>query len=334
MDQITLSNSHQMEIDVIPYGGIITAVRVPDRQGEIANVVLGFSTPELYQTKNSPFFGAIIGRYGNRIGRSAFAIEGTTYTVGGNEGLNSLHGGHKGFDKQLWKAKHVDNRIELSYFSPDNEEGYPGNLMVTVVYTLSPDNALRIDYHATTDKPTIVNLTNHSYFNLAGQGSGDVYDHRVLINADSYTPVDKTLIPTGEILPVAGTPFDFRTSKPVGADIRSTHPQMLIGCGYDHNFVLNRPNNSGMVLAARVHEPQSGRVMEVLTTEPGMQFYSGNFLNGSLAGSGGTTYRQSSGMCFETQHFPDAPNKPHFPSTLLRPGEVYASTTIFQFSLE
>jgi aldose 1-epimerase len=323
-----------MTVTVIPYGGIITAIRVPDRRGVVDNVVLGFSTPEEYQTKNGPYFGALIGRYGNRIGRNTFVIDDKTYTVGNNDGLNSLHGGHKGFDKQFWTAKQTGNRLELGLLSPDGEEGYPGNLHVTVIYTLSDDNALHIDYRATTDKTTIVNLTNHSYFNLAGNGLGDVYGQHLQINADAYTPVDKGLIPTGEIVPVSGTPFDFRTPKAVGQDIRSAHPQMVIGSGYDHNFVLNRTDDSSLILAARAHDPQSGRVLEVLTTEPGMQFYSGNFLNGSFVGSSGGTYRQSNGMCFETQHYPDAPNQSHFPSTLLKPGEVYASTTVFKFSVE
>ena len=334
MDQFTLVNTQKMTVSIIPYGGIITAVRVPDRHGVLDNVVLGFSALEDYQTKNAPYLGAIIGRYGNRIDKSIITIDGTTYPVGRNDGQNSLHGGHQGFDKQLWSAKQIDNRLELSYFSADGEEGFPGNLTARVTYTLSNDNALIIDYRATTDKPTVCNLTNHSYFNLAGEGSGDIYDHQLLINADSYTPVDKGLIPTGEIARVAGTPFDFRTAKMVGADIRSAHPQMLAGIGYDHNFVLNRADQSSLSLVARVNERLSGRVMEVLTTEPGVQFYTGNFLNGSLVGASGKTYRQSAGMCFETQHFPDAPNQSHFLSTLLRPGETYSSTTVFRFSVE
>ena len=332
MEQFTLRNARQMTVEIIPYGGIITAVRVPDRNGQVDNVVLGFAAPEDYLTKNAPFFGALIGRYGNRIGGSTFNIAGVEHRIGSNEGVNALHGGHKGFDKQYWAAKQDAQQVTLSYTSPDGEEGFPGTLRTTVTYTLREDNALVIDYHATTDKPTVVNLTNHSYFNLAGEGSGTIYDHRVQINADAYTVVGPGMIPTGEISSVSATPFDFRSSKPVGTDIYANHPQMVRACGFDHNFVLNRVDSSSLALAARVADPQSGRVMEVLTTEPGMQFYTGNFLTGSLIGTSGRTYRQSSGMCFETQHFPDAPNQPHFGSTLLQPGEMYTSTTVYKFS--
>jgi len=323
-----------MEVQALAYGGIITAIRVPDRNGKLANVVLGLPSLADYKARNASFFGALIGRYGNRIKAGRFTLAGETYTVGINDGPNSLHGGQHGFDQQLWSVNQLDNRLELNYLSVDGEEGYPGNLSVMVVYTLTDQNELRIDYTATTDRTTVVNLTNHSYFNLAGNGAGDIYQHQVMIDADHYTPVDKTLIPTGEMAPVGGTPFDFRTPKPVGSDIRIAHPQLLLGSGYDHNFVLNRPDDHSLVLAARAYDPQSGRTLEVLTTEVGLQFYTGNFLNGTQVGSSGGTYRQGDGMCFETQHFPDAPNQLGFPSTTLQPGERYTSTTIFRFTVD
>ncbi len=314
MDEFILTNTQGMEVKIIAYGGIITSIRVPDRHGDLANVVLGFDSLEDYHTKNAPFFGALIGRYGNRIDNGQFMLEGTRHTVGVNNGPNSLHGGHKGFDKQVWEASQVGSRVELAHLSRDGEEGYPGNLSVNVTYTLTDQNELRIDYRATTDKTTVVNLTNHSYFNLAGNGSGDIYGHQITINADHFTPVNQTLIPTGKLDSVKGTPFDFRAPQTVGHQIRSTHPQMVMGRGYDHNFVLNRTQDNSVQFAARAHDPVSGRTLEVLTTEIGLQFYSGNFLDGTIAGSGGGTYRQGDGLCFETQHFPDAPIK----STLRR----------------
>ncbi|MEP7292064.1 MAG: aldose epimerase family protein [Chloroflexota bacterium] len=336
VEQYTLTNANSVEIKVITYGGIITEIWVPDRAGTMANVALGFSRLADYESRNSPYFGAIIGRNGNRIGNARFTLDGQTYSIGMNDGAHSLHGGVKGFNKAVWAAREVRQGDEvglaLTYLSADGEEGYPGNLSVEVVYTLTTDNALRIDYTATTDQPTNVNLTNHSYFNLSGNGSGTINDHVLKVYADHYTPVDATLIPTGEIVPVAGTAFDFRTPKPIGADIRSGEAQMAAGRGYDHNFVLKRKDALSLEPTARVSDPASGRVLDVWTTEPGVQVYSGNFLDGTLVGSSGSLYRQGDAFCLETQHFPDAPNQPNFPSTVLRPGETYRSTTIYKFS--
>ncbi|GAA1545470.1 galactose mutarotase [Actinomadura kijaniata] len=334
IERYTLSNGKGMRVRVLTYGGIVQSLEVPDRRGRSGNVALGFKTldgylSEAYKTEN-PYFGAIIGRFGNRIGKARFTLDGKTYTLPANDNGNTLHGGDAGFDERVWKAEPVrkgnEVALRLTRVSPDGEEGFPGKLSVAVTYTLTQRGQLRIGYRATTDKPTVVNLTNHTYFNLAGEGSGDVYGHRLQLNAKRYTPVDSALIPTGKIDPVAGTPLDFTKPRAIGERIRDGHPQMVLGRGYDHNFVLDGRH------AARVTEPRTGRVMDVHTTEPGIQFYSGNFLTGRLVGTGGRMYRQGDGFCLETQHFPDSPNKPSFPSTVLRPGQTYDTTTTYAFS--
>jgi len=332
---VTLKNAKGMEVRAITYGGIITSIRVPDRQGRFDDVVLGYDTADAYRKNNGPHMGAIIGRYGNRIARGSFELDGVTYKLATNNGPNHLHGGVRGFDKVEWQAQEFRNSngvgVIFRYTSKDGEEGYPGTLTTQVTYTLNDRNELIVDYLATSDKATHVNLTQHSYFNLAGP-TRDVLNHEVTINADRYTPVDSTLIPTGNLATVEGTPFDLRKSTTIGARINADHEQMRFGRGYDHNFVLNRKANE-LVLAARVYEPSSGRVLEVSTTEPGMQFYTGNFLDGSITGKSGHVYRQRFGFCLETQHFPDTPNKPQFPSTVLRPGSQYKSRTVFAFSV-
>jgi aldose 1-epimerase len=329
----TLRNAAGVEVRAIPYGGIITSLRVPDRNGKLDDIVLGFDRFDEY-LKDHPFFGAIIGRYGNRIAKGRFTLNGATYKLATNNGPNHLHGGNRGFDKVLWTAEPVAGKNALSFTrtSADGEEGYPGSLRVQVTYTLSDKNELIVDYRATTDEPTIVNLTQHSYFNLAGQASGDILGHQLMLNADRYTPVDETLIPTGEVAPVDGTPFDFRKPTAIGARINASHAQLKNGQGYDHNWVLNR-TGTGLQLAARVIEPKTGRTMEIRTTEPGIQFYSGNFLDGKLTGKQGAKYSHRTGFCLETQHFPDSPNQPKFPSTVLRPGQEYRTTTVFTFGV-
>lgn len=334
-DLFHLKNRNGMEVSLTNWGGIIVTISVADRNGNFENVNLGFDSLSTYVERN-PFFGALVGRYGNRIGGASFEIDGTVYPLLKNNGENHLHGGDKGFDEKLYAAEMIetDNHVgvRLSRTSPDMEEGYPGNLDVEVTYTLDNNNTLAIDYKATTDKKTHVNLTNHAYFNLAGDGSGDILNHFVSINADRYTPVDDGLIPTGELAPVEGTPFDFRGATMIGARIDDDHPQIQIGGGYDHNYVLNHePGGGRMQIAATVYEPNSGRYMEIHTTEPGVQFYTGNFMR-EMTGMGGRTYDRRGGFCFETQHFPDSPNKPEFPSTLLEPGQTYSSTTSFTFS--
>lgn len=337
VDEYTLVNGNGIEVKVITLGGIITSVRVPDRNGKLDNIVLGFDSVGDYETK-SPYCGCITGRYANRIANAQFTLNGKTYQLAANNGVNSLHGGAKGFDKRVWQASVVEGSagkgLALTYTSPDGEEGYPGTLAVTVTYTVTADDGLRIDYHATTDQATAVNLTNHSYFNLAGNGAGTIYDHVVTIHAEHYTPVNENLIPTGELTPVAGTPFDFRAPKRVVRGLRSSHEQVVRGRGYDHNFVLKTTADQALIRAARVEESSTGRVLEVLTTEPGIQFYSGNFIEGTVVGSSGGMYRQGDGFCLETQHFPDSINQPAFPTTVLNPGEVYESTTIYMFKVE
>jgi len=336
VDLYVLTNKNGMETSITNFGGAIVSLKVPDRSGKLADIVLGYDNAEGY-VKDTSFFGALVGRYGNRIGHAQFVLDGKTYTLAKNNGENSLHGGIKGFNKALWNAKTVSAKggqsLELSYLSKDGEEGFPGNLKVTVVYTLTDENALRIQYTATTDKKTVVNLTNHAYFNLAGQGSGDILGHLLMINADKFTPVDAGLIPTGELQDVTGTPFDFRKSTAIGARIDQADEQIKRGGGYDHNFVLRTPTDHAS-LAARVVEPTSGRVMEVWTTEPGIQFYTGNFLDGKTVGKGGATYPKRNAFCLETQHFPDSPNQPKFPSVVLVPGEYYRTETTYKFSTE
>ena len=334
----TLKNPHGMELTVTNYGGIIVSLRVPDRGGKLDDVVLGYDSLADYE-RSSPYFGAIIGRYGNRIARGRFTLDGRAYTLATNNGPNHLHGGVRGFDKVVWEAAPFERGdsvgLVFRHTSPDGDEGYPGTLRATVTYTLTGKNELIFDYHATTDRATPVNLTQHSYFNLAGDGKGDILGHVVTINADRFTPVDSTLVPTGEIRSVAGTPFDFRTPTPIRARIEQNDRQLRYGPGYDHNFVLNKSGKQGEpTLAARVLEPTTGRVMEIYTTEPGLQFYSGNFLDGTLRGKQGVVYKHRYGFAMETQHFPDSPNKPAFPSTILRPGEEYRSRTIYRFGVQ
>lgn len=327
----TLRNSIGMEARVTPYGATIQKLTTPDREGKFEDIVLGFDTVEEYM-QGSPYFGAVVGRYGNRIANARFELDGEEYTLANNNGRNSLHGGVKGFDKVQWTVDHVDSRsIALSYISADGEEGFPGQVSAELIYTLTDDNELRIDYRATTDKATPLNLTNHSYFNLAGHDSGDILGHVVEINADAFTPVDDTLIPLGEIRAVDGTPFDFRNATAIGERVDGEDEQLGFGGGYDHNWVLNR-DGDGLSMAARVSDPGSGRVMEVHTTEPGLQFYVGNFLDGSNVGKGGAVYGHRTGFCMETQHYPDSPNQVNFPSTILRPGDVYETTTVYRFS--
>jgi aldose 1-epimerase len=336
----TLKNAHGMEVRATDYGGIILSLRVADRDGRFDDVVLGYDSLKDY-VRASPYFGAIIGRYGNRIAGGRFSLDGRTYTLARNNGPNHLHGGLRGFDKVVWGVEPFESRdgvgLVLQYASPDGEEGYPGTVQAQVTYTLTDRNELIFDYHATTDRATPVNLTQHSYFNLAGDGKRDILGHVVTLNADHFTPVDSTLIPTGEIKSVTGTPFDFRTATPIGARIDGDDEQLRHGRGYDHNFVLNKGGTGGTgdpTLAARVYEPSSGRVMEIYTTEPGVQFYSGNFLDGTLQGKNGVVYRRRYGFAMETQHFPDTPNQPAFPSVIVRPGEEYRSRSIYKFAVQ
>jgi aldose 1-epimerase len=327
----TLTNKNKLQARIADYAGVVVSLNAPDRNGRMADVVLGFDTLPEYLANPTQYFGAIIGRYGNRIGAARFTLNGVEYKLPKNNGENSLHGGGDGFFKRVWKPRVLpDGGLELSYLSKDGEEGYPGNLSVTVTYRLTDANELKIDYAATTDKDTVVNLTNHSYFNLKGAGSGDILGHNLMLNAERFTPVDKGLIPTGDLLGVAGTPFDFRKLTAIGARIEQNDEQLKIGAGYDHNWVLNKSGNA-LTLAARVEEPSSGRTLEVYTSEPGIQFYSGNFLDGSVKGKGGKVYGHRSAFCLETQHFPDSPNHPAFPSTVLKPGQRYQSTTVYRF---
>jgi aldose 1-epimerase len=328
VDLYTLTNG-QLEARIMTLGGIIVALRVPDRGGKFDDIVLGFDSVDQY-TPKVPYFGAIIGRYANRIAHGTFQLAGKTYTIPKNDGDNALHGGLRGFDKAVWSGKLIKNGVELTYVSKDGEEGFPGMLTAIVQYTLSADS-LRIEYSATTDKDTVLNFTNHSYFNLSGQGSGEILGHVLKINASRFTPVDSALIPTGELRPVQGTPFDFRTPHTIGERINADDPQLKLGRGYDHNFVLDHPEGP-LAEAAEVYEPTTGRILKILTTEPGLQLYTGNFLDGSLTGKQGRVYARRTAFCLETQHFPDSPNHPNFPTTELKPGQKFHSVTVFQFS--
>ena len=334
IDLYTLSNAHGMSVRVLNYGGIVQSLRVPDRNGRAADVVLGFDDMASYEER-SPYFGAIIGRYANRIACGRFTLDGVTYELPTNNGPNHLHGGHGGFHRVVWQVTpflRTDRvGLTLTYTSKDGEQGYPGALGAQVVYTLTDANELAIDYEATTDRATPVNFTHHSYFNLAGHDAGNVLAHDLTIDADAYTPTDATLIPTGAITPVAGTPFDFRHATRVGARVGAPDEQLANAGGYDHNWVLR--GDHSLSRAARLAEPKSGRVMHVYTTEPGLQFYSGNFLDGSLRGKGDHAYHHRAGLCLETQHFPDSPNHPEFPPVVLRPGEVYRSRTVYAFDV-
>ncbi len=327
VDSYTLTNANGLKAEIITYGGIVTSLQVPDRNGNFADIVLGCDSPDDY-AKSGTYFGALIGRFGNRIAKGKFTLDGVEFKLATNNGPNHLHGGVKGFDKVIWNAEPMQTNegpaLKLTYQSRDGEEGYPGNLSCTVVYTLTNNNALKISYEAKTDKATIVNLTHHSYFNLAGYNSGDILGHTLQIFADHFTPVDKTLIPTGEIKAVKGTPWDFTKPMTIGSRIKDVEG------GYDHNYVLNSSDGS-LALAASVYEPKTGRVLEVFTTEPGLQFYSGNFLDGSVKGKG-AVYKKHDGFCLEAQHFPDSPNEPNFPSVVLRPGEKYTQLTVYKFS--
>ena len=334
--EFCLENPAGMAVTIITFGGIITGIRAPDRRGQFANVALGFDNLAQYEAEH-PYFGAITGRYANRIAGGKFTLDGIAYQLPLNDGPNCLHGGNRGFDKRVWQANlQDDGALKLSYSSGAGDEGFPGRLDATVTYALDNDNGLRIDYSAETDAPTVVNLTNHSYFNLMGEGEGAIQDHILRLNADRYTPTNADLIPTGELASVDGTPFDFRQPKTIASGLRASHPQVAAAQGYDHNFVLNRGGLGGdeLALAASVYEPRSGRRMEVWTTQPGVQFYSGNFLDGTLFGSSGRAYRQGDGLALETQHFPNSPNEPRFPSTVLRPGERFTSTTVYRFSAD
>jgi len=333
VDLYTLRNSKGVEAKITNYGGILVSLKVPDRNGKFDDVVLGFNDLESYLTKNDPYMGALIGRYGNRIAKGRFTLNSVEYKLAVNNGENHLHGGIKGFDKVIWTGHEMKTpagpAVVLTYLSKDLEEGYPGNLNVRVVYTLTNRNELKIDYSATTDKDTVTNLTHHSYFNLAGEGNGDILSHVVTINANRFVPTDAGSIPTGELKSVAGTPFDFLKATAIGARINQDDEQLKFGNGYDHTWVIN---GRGMRLAATAYEATSGRVMQVWTTEPGVQFYTGNFLNGTLTGKSGKVYARRNGFCFETQHYPDSPNQPSFPTTTLKKGQTLKSTTIYRFS--
>ncbi len=339
LDLYTLKNVAGMTVKITNYGGIIVSWTAPDKNGKYEDITLGCDSIGGYE-KGAPFFGALVGRYGNRIAKGKFSLDGKSYTLATNNGANHLHGGIKGFDKVVWAATPIEGPqvgLKLTYTSKDMEEGYPGNLSVEVLYTLQKDNALKIDYKATTDKTTIVNLTNHAYFNLSADMNNTILDHELILNCNEFLPVDKTLIPTGELKSVKGTPFDFTVAHKIGERINDTMDmQIKFGGGYDHAWILAPQNTEGggLRVAAVVTEPTSGRSMEVLTTEPAVQFYTGNFLNGTIKGKGGVIYKKRSGLCLETEHYPDSPNQPKFPTTTLKPGETYKTTTVYRFSVK
>ena len=336
VELFTLTNANGLEVRAMTYGAIIVSLKTKDRAGKLDDIVLGYDDVAGY-VKQNPYFGAVVGRYGNRIAKGQFTIDGATYTLAKNNGPNHLHGGVKGFDKVVWKGEPFEKGdtvgVVFTYVSADGEEGYPGTLTSRVTYTLTGKDELRVDYLASTDKATHVNLTQHTYFNLAGPGTRDILDHQLRIDADRYTPVDATLIPTGELAPVEGTPFDFRKPHAIGARIGAGHEQLGHGRGYDHNYVLNRRSTAGLLEVIEVSEPTTGRTLRISTTEPGVQFYSGNFLDGTIKGKGGRVYQQRYGFCLETQHYPDSPNQPTFPTTLLRPRQNYRTTTVFTFGV-
>jgi aldose 1-epimerase len=341
VNRYILTSGHGMRVRILTYGSIIQSIEVPDRGGQVDDVVLGFPTLDGYLNNTGPaktYFGAVIGRYGNRIAKGTFSLNGREYHLPINNNGNHLHGGTAGFDTKVWQASPQSDSdsvgLKLQYVSPAGEMGYPGTLTTTVTYTLGQENELRVDYHATTDAPTVISLTNHSYFNLAGEDTLDVYDQKLTINADNYTPTDQTQIPTGQIAPVNGTPFDFTSPTAIGAHITANDPQLLLAHGYDHNWVINRGNNTGLVQAARAEDPRTGRTLTISTTEPGVQFYTSNFIGGAFTGTSGHIYRQGAGFTMETQHYPDSPNHPDFPTTALNPGQTYNSTTVFAFGTE
>jgi aldose 1-epimerase len=337
VDVYTLTNAHGIRMRVLTYGGIVQSLETPDRAGKLDDVVLGFDDLQGY-VKSSPYFGAIVGRYGNRIAGGRFTLDGKTYKLATNNGPNALHGGIKGFDKVVWAAQQFKSDsgvgVVLTHPSPDGDEGYPGTLNAKVTYILTDRDELAIDYEATTDKATPVNLTNHSYWNLAGEGARDILGHVLTIESSAIVPVDSTLIPTGSLMPVAGTPFDFRSPTAIGARIEDKHQQIQFGKGYDHTFVLDGARQNGVAHAAHVAEPTTGRTLDVYTTEPGVQFYSGNFLDGSITGKHGRVYGHRSGLALETHHYPDSPNRPNFPSTILRPGQTYRTRTVYRFGTQ
>ena len=335
VELFTLTNAHGVEVRAMTYGGIITVIRTPDRNGTLDDIVLGFDSLAGY-LGDSPYFGAIVGRYANRIARGQFTLDGVTYRLARNNGPNSLHGGVRGFDKVLWVGEPFSGDsvgVRFRYTSRDGEEGYPGSVAISVTYTLTSRDELVVDYEASTDKATPINLSQHTYWNLHGSGRGTILDHLLLVKASAFTPVDSTLIPTGDISSVEGTPFDFRTETPIGARIEQPNVQLRYGRGYDHNWVLDRAGQAGLAHVARLVDPTSGRALDISTTEPGIQFYSGNFLDGTIRGKGGQVYGHRTGLCLETQHFPDSPNRSNFPSTILRAGDTYRSRTVFAFSV-